>query len=268
MHGFNRLGGNSVAETIVAGMIVGEYIADYCDAAQNEVTLPTALVRDAMRREQRHLEALASGENGKEDATALRTRMQQIMTDKVGVFRTGEALKEAVDELTQLLARSRHIGLRYSAMGANPELVTAYRVQKMLKVALCVAQGALSRTESRGAHFREDYPRRDDVAWLSRTLASWPDADSLKPKLAWESIDIDAMELPPGWRGYGLRDHIEHPQTAQRAARVEDIRKTMTHASRIEIQSALMPYESLLPERYRGTNERIDDHVQTQKVAT
>src|SRR6186713_3478492 len=72
MHGFNRLGGNSVAETIVAGMIVGEYIADYCDAAQNEVTLPTALVRDAMRREQQHLEALASGENGKEDAMALR----------------------------------------------------------------------------------------------------------------------------------------------------------------------------------------------------
>jgi fumarate reductase flavoprotein subunit len=154
-------------------------------------------------------------------------------------------------------------------MGANPELVTAYRVQKMLKVALCVAQGALSRTESRGAHFREDYPRRDDVAWLSRTLASWPDADSLKPKLSWESIDIDAMELPPGWRGYGLRDHIEHPQTAQRAARVEDIRKTMTDASRIEIQRSLMPYESLLPERYRGTNERIDDAMQTPaKVAT
>jgi len=268
MHGFNRLGGNSVAETIVAGMIVGEYIADYCDAAQNEVTLPTALVRDALRRERQHLESLASGENGQEDAMALRTRMQQIMTDKVGVFRTGEALKEAVDELTQLLTRSHHIGLRYSAMGANPELVTAYRVQKMLKVALCVAQGALSRTESRGAHFREDYPRRDDVAWLSRTLASWPDSNSLKPKLAWESIDIDAMELPPGWRGYGLRDHIEHPQTAQRAARVENIRKTMADASRIEIQRALMPYESLLPERYQGTNERIDDHVQTQKTAT
>ena len=64
-------------------------------------------------------------------------------------------------------------------------------------------------------------------------------------------------------------DHIEHPQTAQRAARVENIRQTMAGASRIEIQRALMPYESLLPERYRGTNERIDDaHATPQKVAT
>ena len=63
--------------------------------------------------------------------------------------------------------------MRYRAAGANPELVTAYRVQKMLKLALCVAYGALVRTESRGAHFREDYPRRDDAQWLKRTLATW-----------------------------------------------------------------------------------------------
>jgi fumarate reductase flavoprotein subunit len=261
MHGFNRLGGNSVAETIVAGMIVGEYIADFCDAAENEVQLPTTLVREAVRSEQRHLAAFVSG-TGKEDATTLRTRMQQIMTDKVGVFRTAEMLKEAVDELTILLQRSRHIGLRHPATGANPEMVTAYRVQKMLKLALCVACGALARTESRGAHFREDYPRRDDAAWLSRTLASWPDADALAPKLAYEAIDVNAMELPPGWRGYGLRDYIDHPQTAQRTALVESIRQGMSGASRIDIQRALMPYESLLPERYRGSNERIDDALQ------
>jgi fumarate reductase flavoprotein subunit len=171
--------------------------------------------------------------------------------------------------LTELLQRSRHIGLRYAATGANPELVTAYRVQKMLKLALCVACGALARTESRGAHFREDYPRRDDVAWLSRTLASWPDADAVAPKLAWEALDVNAMELPPGWRGYGLRDYIDHPQTAQRAAVVENVRQTMATSSRIDMQRALMPYESLLPERYRGSNQRIDDAMQTHaKVAT
>ena len=76
------------------------------------------------------------------------------MTAKVGIFRRGEDLKTAVDELQQLLVRSRNIGVRYKARGANPELVTAYRVQKMLKVALCVAYGALMRTESRGAHYR------------------------------------------------------------------------------------------------------------------
>src|SRR6187431_1680730 len=67
LHGFNRLGGNSVAETIVAGMIVGEYIADYCDAAQNEVTLPTGLVREFVGAEQAKLDRLVSGAAGDED---------------------------------------------------------------------------------------------------------------------------------------------------------------------------------------------------------
>ena len=93
MHGFNRLGGNSVAETIVAGMIVGEYIADTATRRRTKSTLPTALVRDAFARTGA-TSAASLGENGKEDAMALRTRMQQIMTDKVGVFRTGEASRK------------------------------------------------------------------------------------------------------------------------------------------------------------------------------
>ena len=80
---------------------------------------------------------------GTEDAATLMAEMQHIMTAKVGIFRTGQVLEEAVQELQQLLVRSRNIGLRYKARGANPELVTAYRVQKMLKLALCVAYGAL-----------------------------------------------------------------------------------------------------------------------------
>jgi fumarate reductase flavoprotein subunit len=247
-----------VAETIVAGMIVGEFIADYCDSAESELTLPTALVRDALRREEEHLTTLASG-GGKEDASALRERMQQIMTEKVGVFRTDAVLQEAVDELTTLLERSRHIGLRHPARGANPELVTAYRVQKMLKVALTIACGALARRESRGAHYREDFPRRDDAQWLSRTLASWPDSKAMQPALKWEPVSVETMELPPGWRGYGVRDNIDHPLTAQRNAQVESVRNGMQGSSRIDIQRALMPYDALLPQRYRGTNERIDE---------
>src|SRR4029079_9302800 len=125
-----------------------------------------------------------------------------VMTAKVGIFRRGEDLEAAVAELQQLLVRSRNIGLRHRSRGSNPELVTAYRVQKMLKVALCVAYGALQRTESRGAHYRQDFPRRNDAEWLKRTLATWRgDADTL-PALAYERLDVNQMELPPGWRGY------------------------------------------------------------------
>ena len=258
MHGFNRLGGNSVAETVVAGMIVGDFIADFCDRSANDAPIPTGLVREFLAAEQAKLDQLVSG-GGSEDASALRIAMQEIMTAKVGIFRTGTELSAAVTELQALLERSRHIGLRSKAAGPNPELVTAYRTQKMLKLALCVAYGAAQRTESRGAHFREDFPRRDDAQWLKRTLATWPRAADTLPTLAYEPLDVTAMELPPGWRGYGAKDYVDHPDTAPRAAAVAALRDSLADAPRFEVQQALMPYDKLLPEALRGRNERIDE---------
>ena len=111
---------------------------------------------------------------GTEDATAIKAGMQEIMTGKVGHLphrrgpRAGR--RRAADSCSCGAATSASSRAR---AGVNPELVTAYRVQKMLKLALCVAYGALTRTESRGAHFREDFPRRNDAEWLKRTLATW-----------------------------------------------------------------------------------------------
>jgi fumarate reductase flavoprotein subunit len=183
--------------------------------------------------------------------------MQEIMSEKVGIFRTGSDLEEAVDELQKLLVRSRSIGLKSRSPGPNPELVTAYRVQKMLKLSLCVAYGALVRTESRGAHFREDYPNRNDAQWLSRTLATWSGNDTL-PKLSYEALDVKRMELPPGWRGYGAKDYVDHPDTADRQAAVDALKQQYAD-DRFARQAALMPYEQMLPARLRGKNERIDE---------
>jgi fumarate reductase flavoprotein subunit len=260
MHGFNRLGGNSVAETVVAGMIVGEYIADFLDSPQGDIDIPTALIREAVAAERAKLDALLTGQ-GSERADALRIEMQQIMTDKVGIFRTGTDLEEAVHRLQGLLVRSRDIGLRTRADGANPELVTAYRTQKMLKVALCIATGALTRTESRGAHFREDFPRRDDGHWLKRTLATWQSPQDTLPCLAYEPLDVLSMELPPGWRGYGAKDYQDHPDTPRRAEELARLRERLQGADRHVVQAAIMPYEHLLPERFRGRNERIDERL-------
>ena len=261
MHGFNRLGGNSVAETVVAGMIVGEYISDFCDKIENDIAIPTRVVHDFLRREQLQIDTLLDGP-GTEDAVALRVAMQEIMTAKVGIFRRGEDLAAAVDELQVLLQRSRNIGVKYKARGANPELVAAYRVRKMLKLALCVSYGALTRTESRGAHFRQDHPRRNDAEWLKRTLATWKGEADTMPTLAYEALDVGGMELPPGWRGYGAKDYVDHPDTPQRAAVVAALKQKMADAPRFAVQEALMPYTSLLPERYRGRNERIDEPLE------
>jgi len=260
MHGFNRLGGNSVAETVVAGMIVGEFLADFCDSMDSDIDISTALVREFWQRETGKIDTLLNS-TGAENGDALKARMQELMTAKVGIFRTGKELEEAVEELQSLLSKSRNIGLKTRVRGANPELVTAYRVQKMLKLALCVAYGALTRTESRGAHFREDYPQRNDQDWLKRTLATWNgDADTL-PALEYEDIDVMRMELPPGWRGYGAKDYIDHPDTPTRMAEIEAIKANMHDADRFAIQMALMPYERLLPECFRGRNERLGESL-------
>ncbi len=258
MHGFNRLGGNSVAETVVAGMLVGEYIADYCDSSDSDCSFSSALLEQSWKQQERYLSGLCDG-RGNENAFELMREMQQTMTDKVGIFRHGERLSQAVTDLQSLLARSRRIGVRSQLRGANPELVTAYRVQKMLKLALCVALGALRREESRGAHFREDFPLRNDRDWLVRTLATWPDADSTQPSLDYEELSVMAMEMPPGWRGYGEKNHIEHPQTAQRQADVDAVLQRSDLSDRFARQQALMPYLDCLPPKYRGRNQRLGE---------
>jgi len=256
MHGFNRLGGNSVAETVVAGTIVGEYIADFCDKSENDASIPTGVVRDFLQREQAKLDSILHG-SGTEDPGAIRARMQEIMTGKVGIFRQGTELEAAVDELQKLLVRSRNLGVRSRAPGVNPELVTAYRTKMMLKLALSVAFGALMRTESRGAHFRQDHPRRNDAEWLKRTLATWKSESDTLPTLAYEPLDVKRMELPPGWRGYGAKDYTDHPDTAARQAEVDAAKEK--YSDRFERQHALMPYDHLLPKPVRGRNERIDE---------
>ncbi len=261
MHGFNRLGGNSVAETVVAGMIVGEYIADFCASTDSETVVSTALVKEFAERERRQLSGNANS-GGTENPFGLMREMQQTMTDKVGIFRSGETLAAAVEQLGLLLERSRNIGLRSQARGANPELVAAYRVPRMLKLALCVAQGALARTESRGAHFRRDYPQRNDRDWLNRTLATWPDAGATRAQLDYEPLDVMRMELPPGWRGYGARDYIEHPASVVRQAEVDRLRAECEGQSRFELQRRLLPCEELLPQKYRGRNARFGETKQ------
>lgn len=255
MHGFNRLGGNSCAETVVAGMIVGDYFADYCK--NNGEAIDTDLVKKFLSKEYEYLKSLVEKE-GKHSVFEIKNRMKEIMWDKVAIFRTGEGLKEAVDELEELYKKSLDIKVHSKNIAAaNPELEEAYRVPRMLKVALCVAYGALLRTESRGAHYREDYPKRDDLNWMKRTLTYWVEGETL-PKVEYDELDIMKMEMPPAFRGYGAKGNIiENPLSEKRQAEVDAIREKMEAEgkSRHEIQHALMPYE--LQPKYKALNQRI-----------
>ncbi|WP_374616403.1 DUF6920 family protein [Thauera aminoaromatica] len=166
--------------------------------------------------------------------------------------------RSAVATLTDLHARAQRVGIASRHLDANPELVAAYRLPRMLALALCAAQGALERRESRGAHAREDYPARNDRDWLRRTLAWWP-VGAATPVLEYEPIRVESMELPPGFRGYGTRNIVEHPATALREAELESIRARLEGAGGAPLQAALLDFRARLPERYRGDNERIAD---------
>ncbi len=255
MHGFNRLGGNSCAETVVAGMIVGDYFADYCK--NNGEIIDTNIVKDFLSKEYQYLKSLVDKE-GKYNVFEIKNRMKEIMWDKVAIFRTGEGLKEAVDELEKLYKEAQDVKVHCKELDcANPELEEAYRVPRMLKVALCVAYGALLRTESRGAHYREDYPKRDDLNWMKRTLTYWVKGETL-PRVEYDELDIMKMEMPPAFRGYGAKGNIiENPLSEKRQAEVDAIREKMENEgkSRHEIQNALMPYE--LQPKYKALNQRI-----------
>ncbi|EAL3255093.1 fumarate reductase flavoprotein subunit [Campylobacter jejuni] len=255
MHGFNRLGGNSCAETVVAGMIVGDYFADYCK--NNGEVIDTNVVKDFLTKEYQYLKSLADKE-GKHNVFEIKNRMKEIMWDKVAIFRTGEGLKEAVDELEKLYKDSQDVKVHCKELDcANPELEEAYRVPRMLKIALCVAYGALLRTESRGAHYREDYPKRDDLNWMKRTNTFWVEGETL-PRIEYEELDIMKMEIPPAFRGYGAKGNIiENPLSEKRQAEVDAIREKMEAEGkgRYEIQNALMPYE--LQAKYKAPNQRI-----------
>jgi len=263
MHGFNRLGGNSVSETVVSGMLVAEYISDYLDSDEANLSIHTKKVEEFVKNEQAKLDQLLENSGG-EDAYDLRRSMENIMMEKVGIFRNGKDLKDAVDELEKLLIRSKNIDVfRSKSRAANPALVNAYRTQKMIKVALTVALGAYLREESRGAHSREDFPSRDDANWLKRTITSWPDPNQTLPSVSYEEIEIDEMELPPGFRGYGKDMTIHNVKTKDAQDRVDSIRQKLLDEGkdRFEIQEALMPFKEKLPKKYQGKNERLTERI-------
>ena len=199
MHGFNRLGGNSLAETVVAGKIVGEKISEFLKGY--DVQFKTASVKETLRRVRERLERLISGKEGDESAFEVRNAMQSELMERVSIFRNGKDLEKAVENLQGIYERSKKVRLHSNGIGANPELTLALNIQGMLRLAICVAYGALKRTESRGCHAREDYEARNDRDWLNRTLATWKEGDDL-PTLNYEPAS-EVVELPPGDRGYG-----------------------------------------------------------------
>ncbi|HPO57699.1 MAG TPA: succinate dehydrogenase/fumarate reductase flavoprotein subunit, partial [Anaerolineaceae bacterium] len=125
---------------------------------------------DAEDFARQQLEHLRHGA-GTERPAEIRREMQRLMFEQVGVFRTQEGLEQAVRQLQDLRARCRQVRVSDQGRAYNYELVNTWELGNLLDLALVTAESALARRESRGAHAREDFPRRDDENWLRHTLA-------------------------------------------------------------------------------------------------
>jgi fumarate reductase flavoprotein subunit len=237
MHGFNRLGGNSLAETIVAGRVVGARVAKYVAGTTLESDLGLAL--RMLKQADERVDALMRRDGSGPSVYEIRDAMGEVMIGKVGIFRSGDALEEAVAELGGLLAACDKAVLRCKDPGMNPELTFALRLPGMLRLALTVATGALAREESRGAHSRIDFPLRDDKKWLNRTLARWTDGANM-PSLSYEPVGL--LDLPPGHRGYGSSERIEMVATIEQYnAEVGDAQKQQGRRDSVEPMGSELP---------------------------
>ncbi|MFW9976655.1 MAG: FAD-dependent oxidoreductase [Candidatus Thorarchaeota archaeon] len=167
VHGANRLGGNSLLETLVFGRVVGAEVREFLKQAEG----PSGVsMRDQVHSVREKLQTILFRETG-ESVVGLRESLTEIMDAKVGVFRRPEDIKEALDVIHDVRERFAAIALGGSDKRFNYSLIRALELENMIDLAEAIALGALKREESRGAHWRLDFPHRDDGRFLKHTLA-------------------------------------------------------------------------------------------------
>ena len=166
VHGANRLGTNSLVDLVVFGKRGGKAMAAYTkDASLRPINKDTA-----HKEGESDLNNLRS-KSGREKPNNIRKDLQVMMDDKVSVNRTGNGLEEALDTIKELQARFQNIGIEDKGFKFNTDLMETWELGCLLDLAEVTAFSALARTESRGGHFREDYPDRDDANFLKHSVA-------------------------------------------------------------------------------------------------
>ncbi|MGA9797906.1 MAG: succinate dehydrogenase flavoprotein subunit [Terriglobales bacterium] len=192
-HGANRLGANSLVSCIYGGFVAGPTAMNY---ARSLKAAPSNGYFEAERKRQEENNATLMKADGTENPFKLWRELGDLMTKNVTVIRYNKNLQETDAELCRLLERFRHINLSDRTQWANTSVVFARQLYNMLQLGRVITQGAALRDESRGAHYKPDFPERDDKNWLKTTKATFaPDAD--EPKFEFEPVDVSLITPRP-----------------------------------------------------------------------
>ena len=186
IHGANRLGGNSLLETIVFGRRAGLRASQYVATAS-----PPLGDAGALQREEARIARLLKNE-GRERAWQVREELGKALALHLGLARTKDRMTGALAAVRALKARAARVRLDDRGQVFNTDLITALELGSLVELAETVVAGALAREESRGAHYRADFPKRDDANWLKHTLCYYTASG---PRLAYTPVTI--TRFPP-----------------------------------------------------------------------
>ncbi len=173
VHGANRLGGNSLLDLVVFGRAAGNFLGTYLNDTQNNKEASESDLEAALARTNRW-ESSTTGE----DPTQIRKDLQQCMQMNFSVFREGEAMAKGMKELTEIRERLQNAKLDDKSSEFNTQRIECLELDNLMETAFCSAKAANFRTESRGAHARQDFTDRDDDNWLCHSIYS-PDTEEM-----------------------------------------------------------------------------------------
>jgi len=167
VHGANRLGGNSLLDLVVFGRAAGLHVEEMWQS--NQLPDVPYVTDDELALSMERYSRWETATEG-ESPAVIRDEMQRVMQEDFGVFRTGEVMENGLRRLDALKERLAHAKITDKSQVFNTERISALELDNLMATAYATAQSALARTESRGAHSREDYPARDDANWIKHTL--------------------------------------------------------------------------------------------------
>jgi succinate dehydrogenase / fumarate reductase, flavoprotein subunit len=200
-HGANRLGANSLVSCIWGGFVAGPQAMLYARNNAKSAAGVSSAVFEAEKKRQDAANASLMAANGTENPFRIWREMGELMTKNCTVIRYNTNLKKTDAKLVELLDRFNRINLSDKSMWANTSFAFTRQLYNMLQLSRVIAQGAALRDESRGAHYKPDFPERDDKNWLKTTKAYFaPDVD--EPRFEFEPVDISL--IPPRPRRYDI----------------------------------------------------------------